>query len=199
MLLLLLFWWLFCQELWSLVPKLTSPNFLNTGRRHDFWVRDRNQFFTQSNNNNQHNIKFASISWAHFLKSKKKKFRRHWHTQWVMHYKRRSSSSGNLHIWYGKQAWLVPQKETLPLSYCTANNLTLLLSLSSKTINYTNMFEKIIWNKGSQCFCRCTEMWKAHGELFQKDPSLACILSRLMVNFSMNICHFIDSSDKSYW
>ena len=29
-----------------------------------------------------------------------------------------------------------------------------ILTLSSKVVHYTNILEKIVWNKGSQCLCK---------------------------------------------
>lgn len=66
-LLLLLLWLLLFVKILSYMQanKLASQTFLNTSRKiRDFWVRDKRQFFTQSNSNTAHHvgIHFLSLS-----------------------------------------------------------------------------------------------------------------------------------------
>lgn len=59
-----------------------------------------------------------------------------------------------------------------------------------------NMFKKIIWDKDSQCPCKCAEMWKALGELFQKDLPLASILSWLPWVYTTSLIPLIYLTDR---
>lgn len=87
----------------------------------------------------------------------------------------------------------MPQRNILSLSYWVVNNLTVLLSLSSKAVCYTIVFEKSLGQRQPvSLLTRYSEMWMTQGELFQKDLPFISTPSWLLVNFSMSICHFVD-------